>query len=126
VVSSSALRASSEPQPNSSLPKGLIEPFKIMAIEIKKQKKNNIGLFLIIIFVLIIIGWIGWNFLKPIEILKKPEIKDLLPLSSQELIDAKLDIGKVLNNVVFQTLGSHITWPLDIPDLGRPNPFKPF
>lgn len=97
-----------------------------MAIEIKKQKKNNIGLFLIIIVVLVIIGWAGWSFLRPIEIFKKPTIEDLLPFSSQELIQAELDIGKVLNHPVFQTLSPHIVWPLDIPALGRSNPFKPF
>jgi hypothetical protein len=79
-----------------------------------------------IILVLIIIGWVGWSFLKPSKILKTPEIEDLLPSSSQELIEAKLDIGIILNNSVFQTLSSHITWPLDVPDLGRANPFKPF
>jgi len=97
-----------------------------MAIEIKKQKKNNTLLYLFIILVLFLIGWIGWSFFKPGEIFQKPDIEDLLPSSSQELIEAKLDIGIILNNSVFQTLGSHITWPLDIPDLGRANPFKPF
>jgi len=75
---------------------------------------------------LIMVGWIGWNFLKPSRILKTPEVKDLLPSSSQELIEAKLDIGIVSNHPVFQELISHITWPLDVPDLGRANPFKSF
>jgi len=97
-----------------------------MAIEIKKQKKNNILSYLLIILVLFLVGWAGWSFLKPSKILKTPEIKDLLPSSSQELIEAKLDIGIILNHPVFQTLNSHITWPLDVPDLGRPNPFKSF
>lgn len=97
-----------------------------MAIEIKKQKKNNILSYFLIILILFLVGWIGWSFLKPSKILKKPEIEDLLSSSSQELIEAKLDIGIILNNSVFQTLGSHITWPLDVPDLGRDNPFKSF
>ncbi len=97
-----------------------------MAIEIKKQKKNNILLYLLIILVLFLIGWIGWGFFKPGEIFQKPDIEDLLPPSSQELIEAKLDIGIISNHPVFQTLSPHITWPLDIPDLGRANPFKSF
>ena len=97
-----------------------------MAIEIKKQKKNNTLLYLFIILVLFLIGWIGWSFFKPGEIFQKPDIEDLLPSSSQELIKVKLDIGIVSNHPVFQTLISHITWPLDVPDLGRANPFKPF
>jgi len=97
-----------------------------MAIEIKKQKKNNILLYLLIILILFLVGWAGWSFLKPSKILKTPEIEDLLPPSSQELIEAKLDIGIILNHPVFQTLNSHITWPLDVPDLGRANPFKSF
>jgi hypothetical protein len=97
-----------------------------MAIEIKKQKKNNVLLYIVIILGLIIVGWIDWNFLKPSRVFKTPEAKDLLPSSSQELIEAKLDIGIVSNHPVFQALISHITWPLGIPDLGRANPFKPF
>jgi len=97
-----------------------------MAIEIKKQKKNNVLLYLVIILSLIMVSWIGWNFLKPSRILKAPDAKDLLPSSSQELIEAKLDIGMISNHPVFQALISHITWPLDVPDLGRANPFKSF
>ncbi len=97
-----------------------------MAIEIKKQKKNNILSYLVMILILIIVGWIGWSFFKPGEIFQKPDIENLLPSSSQELIEAKLDIGIILNHPVFQTLNPHITWPLDVPDLGRPNPFKHF
>lgn len=97
-----------------------------MAIEIKKQKKNNALLYLAIILGLIMVGWIGWNFLKPSRIFKTPEAKDLLPSSSQELIEAKLDIGAVSNHPVFQALIPHIIWPLDVPDLGRVDPFKPF
>jgi len=97
-----------------------------MAIEIKKQKKKNILLYLLIILVLFLIGWIGWGFFKPGEIFQESDIEDLLPASSQELIEAKLDIGIISNHPVFQTLSPHITWPLDIPDLGRANPFKVF
>jgi len=97
-----------------------------MAIEIKKQKKNNIFLYLVIILLLITIGWVGWNFLKPSEIFSKPDIKDLLPSSSQDLIEDRIEIEIISNDPVFQTLNSHITWPLDVPDLGRANPFKPF
>ena len=95
-----------------------------MAIEIKKQKRSNILSYFLIILVLFLIGWIGWSFFRPGEIFQKPNIEDLLPSSSQELIEAKLDIGIILNNPVFQTLSPHITWPLDVPDLGRANPFK--
>ncbi len=97
-----------------------------MAIEIKKQKKNNILLYLLIILVLFLIGWIGWSFFKSGEIFQKPDIEDLLSPSSQEFIEAKLDIGIISNHSIFQTLSPHITWPLDIPDLGRANPFKSF
>ncbi|RLG15493.1 hypothetical protein DRN69_02930 [Candidatus Pacearchaeota archaeon] len=97
-----------------------------MAIEIKQQKKNNIFIYLVIILLLIMIGWVGWSFFKPSKIFSEPDIEDLLPTSSQELIEAKLDIEMVSNNPVFQTLNSHISWPLDIPDLGRVNPFKSF
>jgi len=95
-----------------------------MAIEIKKQKRSNILSYFLIILVLFLIGWIGWSFFKPGEIFQKPNIENLLPSSSQELIEAKLDIGIILNDSVFQTLSPHITWPLDVPDLGRANPFK--
>ena len=95
-----------------------------MAIEIKKQKRSNILSYFLIILVLFLIGWIGWSFFKPGEIFQKPNIENLLPSSSQELIEAKLDIGIILNDPVFQTLSPHITWPLDVPDLGRANPFK--
>ena len=97
-----------------------------MAIEIKQQKKNNIFIYLVIILLLIMIGWVGWSFFKPSKIFSEPDIEDLLPTSSQELIEAKLDIEMVSNNPVFQTLNSHISWPLDVPDLGRVNPFKSF
>lgn len=97
-----------------------------MAIEIKKQKKNNIVLYLIIILILIIVGWIGWDFFKLGKVSPEPKIESLLPSSSQELVQAKLDIDKISNHSVFQTLVSHITWPLNISDLGRPNPFEPF
>ena len=95
-----------------------------MAIEIKKQKRSNALSYFLIILVLFLIGWIGWSFFKPGEIFQKPNIENLLPSSSQELIEVKLDIGIILNNPVFQTLSPHITWPLDVPDLGRANPFK--
>ncbi|MDD5760757.1 MAG: hypothetical protein PHF45_01740 [Candidatus Pacebacteria bacterium] len=97
-----------------------------MAIEVKQQKTGNLGSFLIIILILIMIGWLAWEFLKPSDFLKQPDIKDLLPSSSQELVEAKLDIGQVFNHPVFKTLTSHIIWPLEIPELGRFNPFKPF
>ena len=97
-----------------------------MAIEIKQQKKNNIFIYLVIILLLIMIGWVGWSFFKPSKIFSEPDIEDLLPTSSQELIEAKLDIEMISNNPVFQTLNSHISWPLDVPDLGRVNPFKSF
>lgn len=97
-----------------------------MAIEIKQQRQNNLGPILVIILVIVVIGWLGWNFLKPMEILQKPDIKDLLPDSSQELIYAELDISKVFNHSVFQTLTSHIVWPLEVPELGRINPFQAF
>jgi len=97
-----------------------------MAIEIKQQKKNNIFIYVVIILLLIMIGWVGWSFFKPSDIFSEPDIEDLLPTSSQELIEAKLDIEMVSNNPVFQTLNSHISWPLNVPDLGRVNPFKSF
>ncbi|MFA5360770.1 MAG: hypothetical protein WC320_02270 [Candidatus Paceibacterota bacterium] len=97
-----------------------------MAIEVKQQKSSNLGSFLIIILVLIMIGWLVWEFLKPSDFFKQPDIKDLLPASSQGLIEAELDINQVFNHPVFQTLSPHIVWPLEIPELGRPNPFKPF
>ena len=97
-----------------------------MAIEIKKQKKSNILSYLLIILVLFLIGWIAWGFLRPGEIFQKRNIEDLLSSSSQELIEAKLDIDMILNHPVFKTLSPHIIWPLDVPDLGRANPFKVF
>ncbi|MDD3098502.1 MAG: hypothetical protein PHU82_01580 [Candidatus Pacebacteria bacterium] len=97
-----------------------------MAIEIKQQKQSKLGTILLIIVVLAILGWLGWNFLKPIEIFQKPSISDLLPDASQELIYAELNIGRVFDHSVFKTLTSHIVWPLEIPDLGRANPFQSF
>jgi len=96
-----------------------------MAIEIKTEKKFNFSL-LFIIFLLAVLGWFVWNFLKPIKIAKKPRLEELLPPASQELIQAQLDINKILNHPVFQGLVSHISWPINVPALGRQNPFQPF
>jgi len=97
-----------------------------MAIEVRQRKKSNLGILLVIILILVIAGWLVWSFLKPIEILQKPKIEDLLPGSTQELISAELNVNQVFNHPVFQTLTSHIVWPLEIPQLGRKNPFEPF
>ena len=99
-----------------------------MAIEIKQEKKGNPLIWIIIIVVVLAIGvWVVRNFLKPEEILQKPKIEDVLPSSaSQQLIKANLNIDSILSNQIFQTLVSHITWPLASPALGRHNPFQPF
>ncbi len=95
-----------------------------MAIEIKQQKKSNFGLWLAILILVLIAGWLAWSFLKPVSLTKQFKIEDLIP--SSQLIPAQLDIKGVLNNPVFQTLTAHITWPLSVPPLGRSNPFQPF
>jgi len=95
-----------------------------MAIEIKQQKKNNIGLWLIVLVLVLIAGWLGWSFFKPVHLIKQPQLKDLLP--SSQLIPAQLDVEGIVNNPIFQTLTSHITWPISFPPLGRSNPFRPF
>lgn len=99
-----------------------------MAIEIQQRKKGNPLIWIIIILVVLIIGvWFVKNFLRPEEILQKPKIEDVLPSSaSQQLIKANLNIDSILSNPIFQTLASHITWPLVSPVLGRQNPFKSF
>jgi cytoskeletal protein RodZ len=99
-----------------------------MAIEIQQGKKGNPFIWIIIIIIFLIIGvWFVKNFLRPEEILQKPKIEDVLPSSaSQQLIKANLNIDSILNNQIFQTLASHITWPLVSPALGRQNPFQSF
>ncbi len=97
-----------------------------MAIEVKQQKQSNLGVLLILILILVIGGWFAWNFLKPIEILQKPSIEDLLPGSTHDLTRIELNVNEVFNHPVFQTLFPHIAWPLEIPQLGRNNPFAPF
>lgn len=97
-----------------------------MAIEIKQQKNSNLGVLLILVLILIIGGWLVWNFLKPIELLQKPKIEDILPHSTQQLMNIELNINQVFDHPVFNTLVSHIVWPLEIPSLGRENPFEPF
>ena len=95
-----------------------------MAIQIQSQKKTNIGLIIAVVVLVLIAGWLGWSFLKPVPINRKPSLQDVLPSSSP--VPSELHVNKVLNSPVFQTLIPHITWPLSIPSLGRSNPFKPF
>ncbi|MDD2678122.1 MAG: hypothetical protein WC042_02160 [Candidatus Paceibacterota bacterium] len=98
-----------------------------MAIEIEESKKSNLGVVVFLLVILLAAGWLVWNFLKPVEIIKKPKIEDILSPSSKELIEAKLDIGKITNHPVFQTLAPHTAWPPpETPNLGKVNPFQPF
>lgn len=95
-----------------------------MAIQIQSQKKTNIGLIIAVIVLVILAGWLGWSFFKPVKPSQGPNLQDVLPSSS--FIPSELHLNNVLNNPIFQTLTPHITWPLSIPVLGRSNPFKPF
>jgi len=97
-----------------------------MAIEIQQEKRANPFLWLVILVILGVGGWFLWNFLKPQKLIKEPQIKDILPQSSQMLLQAKLDTQSVLNHPVFQSLSSHISWPLPSVQLGKTNPFQPF
>ena len=96
-----------------------------MAIQIQSRKKTNIGLIIAVVVLVVIAGWLGWSFFKPIQPGKELNLQDVLP-SSSSLIPSELQLNKVLDNPVFQTLIPHITWPLSIPSLGRSNPFRPF
>jgi len=95
-----------------------------MAIEIKRQNKTNFGLWLAVLILVCIAGWLGWSFLKPVYVAEEPTFDELFPVAP--LVPQQLDIEGVLNNSIFQTLKIHITWPLALPPLGRTNPFKPF
>lgn len=95
-----------------------------MAIEIKKQSNKNAGTYLLVILLLALVGWAGWSFFRTPDFLISTDVEELLPSSSQELMEAELNIGNILDNSIFQTLTSHIVWPLEVPDLGRANPFK--
>ncbi|MDD3487744.1 MAG: hypothetical protein PHH35_00025 [Candidatus Pacebacteria bacterium] len=97
-----------------------------MAIEIRQNKQSNLGGLIIFILVLVIGGWLAWSFLKPIDLFQKPKIEDLLPSSVQELISAELNVSQIFNHPVFYTLTAHVVWPLEVPQLGRKNPFNPF
>lgn len=97
-----------------------------MAIEIQQEKKGNPFVWLIIIVILGLIGWFVWQFFQPLKYVKQPELKEILPSSSQLLIEAKLDTQGVINHPVFQSLSSHIEWPLEAGQLGKPNLFQPF
>lgn len=97
-----------------------------MAIEIQQEKRGNPFVWLIILVILGLIGWFGWQFFEPLKYIKQPEIKEILPPSSQLLIETKLDTQSVLNHPVFQNLISHINWPLPPVQLGKPNPFQKF
>jgi len=99
-----------------------------MAIEIKQDKKGSPWLWIIILIVIFGLGiWLIKTFLKPEELLTKPKMEDILPTpSSQQLLDANLDMSGILTNPVFNTLAPHITWPLTVTQLGRQNPFQSF
>ncbi|GEM_PF-1283626 len=99
-----------------------------MAIDVQQEKKGSPLIWIIVIAIILVIGvWFVKNFLKPEEILQKPKMEDVLPSSaSQQLIKANLNIDSILSNQIFQTLASHITWPLVSPALGRQNPFQSF
>ncbi|MGB9726750.1 MAG: hypothetical protein ACPLXB_01555 [Minisyncoccia bacterium] len=97
-----------------------------MAIEIQQEKKGNPFIWLIILVILGLIGWFGWQFFEPLKYVKQPEMKELLPFTSQLLIEAKLDTQGVINHPVFQNLNSHIEWPLPSGQLGKTNPFQPY
>ncbi|MGC8651127.1 MAG: hypothetical protein ACP5RX_00635 [Minisyncoccia bacterium] len=99
-----------------------------MAIEVQQEKKSNPILWIIIILVILAIGfWIVKNFFQPSDLFQKPKTEDVLPSPiSSEVINAKLNINGVISNPIFQTLSSHITWPLPSSALGRLNPFQPF
>lgn len=98
-----------------------------MAIEIKQEKKGNPLLLIITIVIVLAFGsWLVVNFLKPVEFLPKLKIEEVLPSSaSQQLVKANLNIDNILNNQVFQTLSSHINWPLPSVQLGKHEIFKP-
>lgn len=97
-----------------------------MAIEIQQEKQGNPFVWLIIILLIGVVGWFIWQFFEPVKYIKQPELKDILPSSSQLLVEAKLDTQGVINNPVFQSLSSHIEWPLPAIQLGKTNPFLPF
>lgn len=97
-----------------------------MAIEIQQEKQGNPFVWIIVILIIGVLGWFGWQFFEPSKYVKQPELKDILPSSSQLLLEAKLDIQSVINNPVFQNLSSHIQWPLPPVSLGKTNPFQSF
>lgn len=97
-----------------------------MAIEIPQERQSNPFLWLVLIGLLGVAGWFAWQFFQPVKLIKKPELREILPASSQLLIEAKLDTQSVLNHPVFQNLTSHINWPLPPVQLGKPNPFQKF
>lgn len=97
-----------------------------MAITVQQTKKGGGISFIIILLILIIGGWLAFNLLKRTESIIQPKLEELLSPKSQEVISAQLDINKILNNPIFLSLTPHIKWPLDLPQLGKNNPFLPF
>lgn len=94
-----------------------------MAIQVRHRRSGGIGL--IILFIILLFG--GWFFFNIIKTeFTQPKLEEVLSPTSQEIISAQLDINKILNNPVFLSLVSHISWPLSLPQLGKTNPFLPF
>jgi len=99
-----------------------------MAIEIKQQKKNNSGIFIILIIIaLIVIGYLfAKDFLRLEDFVKQPKPEEVLPSKeATQINNATLDISKIVNNPLFQNLTSHIQWPLPVVQLGKTNIFRP-
>jgi len=97
-----------------------------MAIEIKQKKGGNFLSLIIIILILLIGGWFFYNLMRKAEFIQL-KIEDILSPSSQEIINAQLDINKILNNQIFLSLVPHLNWPLPLDiQLGKNNPFSPF
>ncbi len=97
-----------------------------MAIEIKKENKSNLGSWIMILLIVVLGVWILFQFIRPVKLIHIPRPEDVLPQSSYELVQAQLDIQGVLQDPVFQTLSSHISWPPSEVPLGKSNPFRPF
>jgi len=105
-----------------------------MAIQIQPEKRTNFTPLIIVIFLLIIGAFLYLKYFRG-GVIKEKEINyspEILPPTSQEILKKGVDISsfsnrikEVLEHPVFKSLISHINWPPESPQLGRPNPFKP-
>lgn len=98
-----------------------------MAIEVPKEKKKNSWLWLGALVLVLIAGYFLWKiFLPSVKLTTKSDVSQLVGPTTEQVQRLDLNIDKIINNPIFQTLKSHLGAPLVTGPLGRSNPFIPF